>query len=280
MCSPKTIVETLVCFHLLTGAYASTSNDTASCPPEWVQSTVYETCVKIFDTEHTWLDANINCSAAHHKAHLVTIPDNVTNQFLYDLVKSKAVPFWIGLIRLGYARDFRWSGGSVPDFLDSNSPICGIINNDTVAASSWTAGPCDDKLPFICEIALGPSSLYSEAPLSQLANMKLMSILLIVWGIGMAAFFAEHKTRKRRRTRKSAGVTINVTRPANPRHEKSAVFTGQTDVVMGGQNFDLSPTELSLRESPGADGGPWIDVAEEDFVDTLSESQASSLLTY
>ena len=82
-------------------------NSFSACDPGWTYFAHTRNCYKSDESKLTKSEASQACKAANPTAHLVSIFDKTTNDFIFSMIKTRS---WIGLNKV--SNEWRWEDGT------------------------------------------------------------------------------------------------------------------------------------------------------------------------
>ncbi|KAK6194941.1 hypothetical protein SNE40_000470 [Patella caerulea] len=114
-----------------------------------------QNCMKVYNVEQTWFDANNTCS--QDGGQLVTMtPDDVDLKYavLHEHLSAEEW-FWIGANDIDTEGEWKWNDGSTVQPLKwmPDNPDNSEGNEDCLETTNihWNDQPCNDLRKFICE---------------------------------------------------------------------------------------------------------------------------------
>ncbi|XP_077993134.1 macrophage mannose receptor 1-like [Glandiceps talaboti] len=132
-----------------------TTQSVGDCGTGWYSQSY--SCYRFVSDSASWSTAESQCKS--YGGSLIAINDNIEQSF----VSSKLAAFtgsswyWIGLTDLSQAGQFTWSDGDPVTYTNWDAGQPDNSQGDCVGVSSgtdsglWTAGQCDNSMPYICE---------------------------------------------------------------------------------------------------------------------------------
>lgn len=124
------------------------------CPPDWVQSHLSGTCIRLKEQTKSWDDARDACNLEY--ADLLKILDSEMNQFVSGLLKKKTDAYYIGLTKLRGSLGYTWRDEKeMANFHmvkhTSVNRACVTINEMHAGKGDWSVVNCSARKKFICE---------------------------------------------------------------------------------------------------------------------------------
>ena len=109
----------------------------SECEPGWTLFEHTGECYKSVETILSRNDASTACKTDIPTAHLVSIPDNKTNEFVLSMVASRS---WIGLENV--ANEWVWSDGTKATFTNWLPDQPGAVGKSVeIVKAIWTGVP-------------------------------------------------------------------------------------------------------------------------------------------
>ncbi|XP_029448448.1 regenerating islet-derived protein 4-like [Rhinatrema bivittatum] len=131
----------------------------SSCPPGWFY--YKSNCYGYFRFKTNWFDAEFECQAYGHGAHLASILDSAEASIIasHILAYQKNQPVWIGLHDPEQNRRWKWNDGSMynyrswranqPDNTQNNEYCVELSCSDVFL--KWNDYNCNTANHFICK---------------------------------------------------------------------------------------------------------------------------------
>nr|XP_006821425.1 PREDICTED: C-type lectin mannose-binding isoform-like [Saccoglossus kowalevskii] len=129
-----------------------------TCPSGFVYWADNGYCYRYFTFLYTFNDADIYCGTLAAGCKLASIHSIMEEGFVYKVVGTNEVEFWIGLNDIGQEGSWVWTDGS--PYVWSNWD-CGEPNNNDgedcvhsnfALSNRWNDTPCDTKYGFVCKV--------------------------------------------------------------------------------------------------------------------------------
>ncbi|XP_023930741.1 macrophage mannose receptor 1-like [Lingula anatina] len=140
-----------------------------NCPSNWQQ--VQDSCYRFFDLEKGWHSAHHDCK--RYGAELVTVDNEVQQQYIYDVSRFEDKPVWIGYESfnnnggLGWKKngvvlpppsgkeqetssEF-WSDGKRPIQLRNHAVCAEVVPTSEESRKSWVINNCQAERPYMCK---------------------------------------------------------------------------------------------------------------------------------
>ncbi|KAK3730909.1 hypothetical protein RRG08_061510 [Elysia crispata] len=125
------------------------------CPEEWIPHAHSEKCIRLFYANLDYITSRIECKQNLIGKDLVTIRDQIKEQFISEQVEAVSkTGWWIGYNNDNLHGNYRWLDESNTPQYSNTDPfglVTGCIYYSYGSQYTWKAEPCSNKRDYICE---------------------------------------------------------------------------------------------------------------------------------
>ncbi|XP_043943230.1 regenerating islet-derived protein 4-like [Protopterus annectens] len=111
--SSSLVIALIIIFVSLNEANASSAQARSSCPPGWFY--YKSNCYGYFRHKLIWSDAEVDCQAYGHGAHLASIQNDLETSIISSHIKAyqRTTNVWIGLHDPEQNNRWKWTDGAI-----------------------------------------------------------------------------------------------------------------------------------------------------------------------
>ncbi|XP_062604307.1 C-type mannose receptor 2-like isoform X1 [Saccostrea cucullata] len=158
----------------------STSVIKGGCPTEFVPSPFGSKCYKVVDVQKSWSNAQSDCNRTNG-ASLLSIRDQIEQDFVISLLKETKQTLWIGLRK--FANKYLWENNQEITYTNWNlreprgySATCVEMKSQyALDIGKWKTAYCSRYKGYICETLKDPSiakQITSQCPPNYVQNRQ------------------------------------------------------------------------------------------------------------